>query len=181
MAPAPKRKVEEPSSEYYSETPPPAEAGQEEAKRAKERPAEPEADYGGTDDELSFVPQPKEAKEAKAKEPEPKQRLAEPEVKKKPKAPEKANRRKRERSPKSGQSSNRSWEKLPGTGSGWDGRPGHAMEKNGVWGPFRKVKPFRISELPAHTEKGAGSGGGGGKDERVSCPVCWAVKPRNTL
>ena len=27
-------------------------------------------------------------------------------------------------------------------------------------------------------DKGAGSGG---KDERVSCPVCWAVKPRNTL
>ena len=43
MAPAPKRKVEEPSSEYYSETPPLGEAGQEKA-------AEPEADYGGTDD-----------------------------------------------------------------------------------------------------------------------------------
>ena len=182
MAPAPKKKVEEPSSEYYSETPP--EAGWEEAaaaaEPAKERPAEPEADYGGgTDEEPSVVFQPKEAKEAKAKGPEPKQRLAEPEVKKKPKAPEEADRRKRERSPKSGQSSNRSWEKVPS--SGWAGRPGHPMEKNGLWGPFGQVKPFRISELPAFPDKGAGSGGSGGKDERVSCPVCWSVKPRNTL
>ena len=186
MAPAPKKKVEEPSSEHYSETPP--EAGREEAaaaaEPAKERPAEPEADYGyggNTDDEASVVFQPKEAKE-----PEPKQRLAEPETKKMPKkmpkakAPEEADSRKRDRSPKSNQSSNRSWEKVELKGSAWDVRPGHPMEKNGVWGPFGKVKAFRISELPAHVEneKGAGSGG---KDERVSCPVCWAVKPRNTL
>ena len=98
----------------------------------------------------------------------------------KAKAPEEADSRKRDRSPKSGQSSNRSWEKVELKGSAWDVRLGHPMEKNGVWGPFGKVKAFRISELPAHVEneKGAGSGG---KDERVSCPVCWAVKPRNTL
>ena len=63
MAPAPKKKVEEPSSEYYSETAPPAE-GRGGGGGAKERPAEPEADYGGTDDEPTVVPQPKEAKEA---------------------------------------------------------------------------------------------------------------------
>ena len=135
--------MEEPSSEYYSETPP--EAGREEAaaaEPAKERPTEPEADYGGgTDDELSVVP-PKEAKEPKQpkpkampKEPEPKaskELLAEPQVKKKPKAPEEADSRKRERSPKSvsGQSSNRSWEKVEVKGSAWDVRPGHPMEKN---------------------------------------------------
>ena len=72
MAPAPKRKVEEPSSEYCSETPPPAEAGQERRNGQRRGPPSPR------------LTQPKEAKEAKAKEPEPKQWLAEPEVKKKP-------------------------------------------------------------------------------------------------
>ena len=78
------------------------------------------------------MPQPKEPKEATAKEPDPKQRLAEPQVKKKPKAPEKAHR-KRELGPKSRQSSG-SWDKVPGTGSGGDGRPGHPLKKTGFGG-----------------------------------------------
>ncbi len=180
MAPAPLKKQDEGSSSYYSETPPEAEPGRknEPAEKSKEvervasESGEEEADYG--DGSEQAVPE-EEMKESQLSK-------AEPEVKKMPKHPDKeAKKPAKERgsghgpSPDSRQSSrghSTSWEAVPPPAPRERPVPD---SKDGPWGPYGKIGAFYISKLTAVPRKSWD------KDERVSCPVCWAVKPRNTL